>query len=230
MTSSSERVLRGESAVAVATLATPDLRSGSWTRLGDERVLGDAVTEHSLAGLAETTRAAAQAQGYAVGWAEGRRAAAELAAEADRAAAEAHAAAEERREAEHAAALAALTRAAAALQQTSARLAGELEDQAVRLARELTTELVGHEVRTCTDAGVDVVRRALVVLPTGVPVTLRVHPSVVSSPAVGDLADHGVSVVADPTLDRADAVVESTEAVVDLRIGAALERVREALA
>ena len=229
MTSSTEQqVLRGESAAGVVILATPDLRSGSWTRLGDERVLGDAVTEHSLAGLAESTRAAAQAQGYSVGWAEGRRAAAELAAEADRAAAEAHAATEARRDAEHAAALAALTRAAAALQQTAARLADELEDQAVRLACELTTELIGHEVRTCT--GVDVVRRALAVLPAGVPVTLRVHPSVVSTPAAGELAAQGVSVVADPALDRADAVVESTEAVVDLRVGAALERVREALA
>ena len=51
----------------------PDLRTGVWTRLGDDRVLGDAVTEAVLGALAERTRDAAQAQGYAVGWAEGQR-------------------------------------------------------------------------------------------------------------------------------------------------------------
>ena len=50
----------------------PDLRTGVWTRLGDSAVLGDPVTEAALDGLAERTHSAARAQGYAVGWAEGR--------------------------------------------------------------------------------------------------------------------------------------------------------------
>src|SRR3712207_5437512 len=58
-----------------AALPTPELRTGSWTRLGSSSVLGDAVTEHTLSGLAEQAQAAARAQGYATGWAQGRRAA-----------------------------------------------------------------------------------------------------------------------------------------------------------
>src|SRR4051794_29241221 len=60
-------------------LATPELRTGVWTRFGDSNVLGDAVTEETLSTLAESTRTAARSQGYAVGWAEGQRAAREQA-------------------------------------------------------------------------------------------------------------------------------------------------------
>ncbi|MBZ5735181.1 flagellar assembly protein FliH [Nocardioides sp. TRM66260-LWL] len=225
-----ERVVRGDGATGAAVLATPDLRRGAWTRLGDAGVLGDAVTEHSLAGLAESARVAAQAQGYATGWGEGRRAAAELAAEAERAAEEARAAAEARRAEEHALAMAALTRAAAELQRTAARLAAELEDEALRLARELTAQIVGHEVRSSADPEGDVVRRALAVLPAGLPVTVRLHPAVAASAAARMLDDHDVTVRADATLGPADAVVETPTSIVDLGIEAALARVREALA
>ncbi|HEY9562838.1 MAG TPA: hypothetical protein VIR30_03615, partial [Nocardioides sp.] len=72
MTSSSEaRVLRGP--VDVTVLPAPDLRAGEWTRFGSGNARGDAVTENTLAALADSTRDAARAQGYAVGWAEGRR-------------------------------------------------------------------------------------------------------------------------------------------------------------
>ncbi|GAA4111821.1 hypothetical protein GCM10022215_07810 [Nocardioides fonticola] len=238
MTSSSEalpaRVIRAEDAAApsLTALATPELRSGSWTRLGDSHVLGDAVTERALSGLAEQTRAAAQSQGYAIGWAEGRRAAAELAAEAELEAEDARRAAEERREAEHRAALAALVRAAQEFDRAATRFAGELEDQAMHLACELTVELVGHELRTTPleETAADVVRRALAVLPTGVPSTLRLHPSVTAAPAVAELAEVGVQVVADAALQPLDAIVETPTGLVDLRIGAALERLREVLA
>ena len=62
----------GSSASSATGLATPELRSGDWTRLGGATVLGDAVTERTLSSLAESTRAAARAQGYAEGWAQGR--------------------------------------------------------------------------------------------------------------------------------------------------------------
>lgn len=228
-TEPADAVVRGDDARDLATIATPELRGGSWTRLGDSHVLGDLVTEQVLAGLAESARTAARAQGYAVGWAEGRReAAAAAVVAADRFETD-RLQAESRRESEHRAALDGLVRAAAEFQRTAARLAADLEDQGLRLARELTTEIVGHELRSATDPAADVVRRAVAVLPTGAPVTLRVHPSVVDAEAVADLAGHDVRVVADHSLERHDAVVETEDRLVDLRVGAALERVREVL-
>ena len=74
MTSSSEElVVRADRAAQVTPLSTPDLSAGAWTRLGRPGVRGDAVTEETLSTLADRTRAAAHAQGYAVGWAQGMR-------------------------------------------------------------------------------------------------------------------------------------------------------------
>ena len=90
-TSSDPVVLRDLPTEDVGTAPTgSDLRSGSWTRLGDGGVVGDPVTEAVLGPLAERVRAAARAEGYAAGWAEGRRRAQEAAeqAAAERAAAE----------------------------------------------------------------------------------------------------------------------------------------------
>lgn len=224
------RVLRAEQAAQVDTLSTPELRSGTWTRFGGGRGLGDPVTEAVLSDLAETTRAAARAQGYSTGWAEGRREAAAEAA-AQRAELELlHREAEARREAEHQQAVAALVRAAGLLQQQVAAASAEVEDHALELARELTEALVAHELASAADPVADVVRRALAVLPQGLPVTVRLSPAVAGDPALQVLRDQGITVVADPSLERHDALVESTEEAVDLRVSAALARVREVLA
>ncbi|GAB3860831.1 hypothetical protein GCM10028801_24080 [Nocardioides maradonensis] len=208
-------------------LEMPELRHGEWTRRGGAAVLGDAATETLLAGLAEQTREAAQAQGYAVGWAEGRRAAAaEARAVQDRVDA-ARAAEDVVRRQEHAAALAALAEAAEQVRGLLGDLAGTIEAQATELAWALTEELVGHEVRSA-DA-VDTVRRVLAVLPDGPLATVSLHPSVVGDAVVRDLVGRGVRVVADAALGRADALVEADGAVTDLRIGDALARVREVL-
>lgn len=215
------------------SVVLPDLRSGTWTRLGGDGVLGDPVTEHVLGTLAEQTREAARAQGYAAGWAEGRRAAAEDAAAHRAELTTEAAAAETARAAEHAAALATLERAAARLQQQSLEVARLVEDASLTLARELTTALVGHELATAADPAADTVRRVLAVLPGGtLPVTLRVPPAVAALLTPHDapeLAEHAVQVVADPALGAGDAVVETDAQVVDLRVTAALERVREVL-
>lgn len=222
-------VLRGDLAAGLDSLHTPELRGGAWTRLGDGAVLGDAVTERALSGLAETTASAARAQGYSVGWAQGRReAAAAAATEAAEAAVRAEQA-EVRRESEHAAALDALARAAAAFQRATTAVSAEVEDQALRLARELAAVIVGHELRTATDPAADTVRRALAVLPTGVPARVRLHPSVADAAAAAALATSGVTVVPDAGLAVHDAVVETADTVVDLAVDAALTRVVEAL-
>lgn len=211
-----------------APVARPELRVGNWTRLGGSAVLGDQVTESMLDVLAERTRSAAQAQGYAVGWAEGRRAAAEQAAreEAERAAR--HAAAEARRVAEHREAVDALGRAAEQVRGLLDGLATAIEEQASDLAFALTAEVLGARAGSAT--GPEVVARVLQVLPA-VPVgRVRLHPSLAADDAVRALTGRGLEVVADAGLSRADALVESPDgSVTDLRVGEAMERVREVL-
>lgn len=224
-----QRVLRGEQAARVDTLSTPELRSGAWTRFGGERGLGDPVTEGVLGDLAESARAAARAQGYSTGWAEGRREAAAEAAAQRAELEQLHREAEARREAEHQQAVAALVRAAALLQQQVAAASAEVEEQALAMARELTEALVARELATAVEPVADVVRRALAVLPQGLPVTVRLSPTVAGDPALEVLREQGITVVTDPSLERHDALVESTAEAVDLRVSAALARVREVL-
>jgi flagellar assembly protein FliH len=222
----------GASAEAsVVPLATPELRTGVWTRFGGSSVLGDEVTEETLSSLAESTRIAARSQGYATGWAEGRRAA-RAAADAEAVAHEAaRREAEEIRAREHAAAVAALEAAADRLHDAVAGLCATLEDHATSLAWELTEELVGRELRTVT--GPDVVRRALELTPTEALVRVHLHPDQAQE-VTGDvrsaLAERGADLVADPTLAWGDALVETAEHVVDLRVRTALDRVRKVLA
>ncbi len=230
MNSSPEvRVVRGSSASSATGLATPELRSGNWTRLGGATVLGDAVTEQTLSTLAESTRAAASSQGYAVGWAQGRREADETARLAAEQTTQQVAAAEARREAEHRAAITALEQAAARLDQTLTELSARVDEQASELAFELTRELVGRELALATDPGADTVRRVLAALPGRSDARIRLHPQVAQAAAAADLADHGVVIVPDHTLAPTDAMVEADGHVLDLRVETAIDRLREVL-
>ncbi|KRF37461.1 hypothetical protein ASG94_09075 [Nocardioides sp. Soil805] len=173
--------------------------------------------------LVETTRSAARAQGYAVGWAEGRREAeAAVRAETDdlvRAAA----AAEDRRAGEHAAALAALGEAAASLREELARTCRRVDEQAGGLALELTRALVG----ATTPDPAHVLARVTGLLPEHAVCSVRLHPDVAAT--AGDLGALGISVVPDPALGPGDAVARADDHVVDLRVDEALARLREAL-
>lgn len=207
----------------------PDLRRGDWTRFGDERVLGDGATEAVLGRLAERTRTAAQAQGYAVGWSEGQRAALRRGAEE---AADAAAEAERReqsRNREHAAAVAGLRAAAATVAASAEEVAAQIAEQAADLAFEVIGTLLGHELAAASDPGPGVVARVLAVLPKDPMTTVRLHPATAGSAAAVQLDAHGVDVVADPSLDLHDAVVETETTAIDLRISQALDRLREAL-
>lgn len=229
MTSSSESVLviRGEHAGLATPLPTPDLRSGAWTRLGAIGVRGDSVTEDTLDTLAERTRAAAHAQGYAVGWTKGVREAEAAAERAYLAEQTLQAEAEASRAAAHAAAVAALRAAASTLQHLTASVCERLEDQSTELAWAVTTAVLGHGA--AHDTAPDVVRRVLSVLPEGPMANVRLHPSVARSTAIAELPSC-VTVIADHDMGPADAVVELADHVVDLRIDQALARVREVLA
>jgi len=208
-------------------LLTPDLRGGDWTRRGGDHVRGDASTELLLGELAERTRAAARSQGFSVGWAEGCRAATTAAAEVERRAATARADADTVRREEHRTALTALRLAAVRLDAATAAACAAVEAQASELALALTEELVGHALLTDGDA--DVVRRAVQMLPQGERARVRLHPSVASSLPAGELTDLGVTVVADSSIARDDALVELDDRLVSVDVGAALQRLREVL-
>lgn len=227
MSSSSERLPVSAGSTRITTLPRPDLREGTWTRLGPDALLGDEQAEDTLARVAEQARAAARAQGYSVGWAQGRKEAAEEARASAEAEERRRAEAEERRDAEHREAVRALTAAAARLQELTTDAVAAVEEQANTLAWELVHQLMAREVRVATGAAV--VRRVLALAPEGPVAAVRLHPDAAADPALKELEDRGARIVADPGLDRADALVEVEDHVLDLRIGTAMERVRKVL-
>lgn len=232
MTSSSTdpAVVRGLDRDAVRPHAIDtDLRSGSWTRLGGAGVLGDTATESALQALAETARTAARAQGYASGWAEGRRAA-ERAALAEAEQYVVQRAAERAAEAaEHEQAVAALRLAAQRLDAATAKVCSAVETHAVEISLQLAEAVLGRELALAEQPAADAMRRALELMPSGTAVTVRLHPADRDGLDLAAFADHCVTVVADPTLRRGDALVETDVTVVDATVDAALARVREVL-
>ncbi|HYF71424.1 MAG TPA: FliH/SctL family protein [Nocardioides sp.] len=207
----------------------PDLRTGVWTRLGDSAVLGDPVTEAALDGLAERTHSAARAQGYAVGWAEGRQEALVRMSAVEAAAEQHHRDEEERRDQEHRAAIAALADAADQLRRAAHDATTRIAEQATELAFELTQTLVGHELTTAADPGAAVIARVLAALPDDPSTVVRVGCTTADTHAAVLLQEHGVRLVVDPALGPGDAVVETDTAAIDLCVTSALARLREVL-
>lgn len=202
-------------------------RTVSWAELRDGSAAGSAA-ERILSDAADQARATARAVGYASGWAEGRRAAQERAAREAAEAAE-HRVAEDRRlQAEHAAAVGALVRAAQQLHDAARNACEQVEQQATALALQLAEEILGRELDVAIDPGADAVRRALALLPADPFVTVRLHPDDLAGSA-RDVCPAGTRLVADATLDRGDALVETDSVVIDARISTAVDRVREVL-
>ena len=212
-------------------LPMPELRSGTWTRLGDRSLLGDPVTETFLAQVAERARSAAEAQGYTVGWAKGKAdAEAEIMRSASLRIQDMEAAFDEEEEyriEEHKQAIEALAAAAEQVRAQVATLAERIESQATELAWSLVETIFGRELMVA--GGADVVRRALQVMPSTPLVAVRLHPDVISDADLSELYDRGVEVIPDNTLKPGEAMVTSDGAVIDLRLHTALERVREVL-
>ena len=220
-------VLRGE--VPALPPATPELGSGAWTRFGPPSVLGDDVTEAALSAMVEDARAAAQSRGYAVGWAQGRREAADETALTARSHEQRLAEDRRRWAAQQQAALDALQRAAEGLARATEEAQATVRAQAIDLARELTETMVGHELRSAPDNAADVVARVLAAGPNDRPFVVRLHPDVADSATVSQLSQAGVRVVSEPGMALSDAIVEVDGQVLDLRLRSALDRVREVL-
>lgn len=171
----------------------------------------------------ETTREAARAQGYAVGWAQGRREAEASARSAADDLAAAHEEREARRAAEHTAAVAALHEAARVAHDLLAAACRRVDDQAGALALELTRTLVG----AAHPDPAHVLDRVVGMVPEHAVVSVRLHPDVAA--LAGDLRELSIAVVEDPALGRADAVVHADDHVVDLRVDEALARLSRVL-
>lgn len=196
-------------------------------------VLGSATTRDLAA--------AADVRGHAAGYAAGLRAAQ---AETD--------ALRARLEAEHAARLAALhaeavrrvqvlDAATAALLSQVVPVLRDAEESLVQASLDLAEAVVGYSVRTARSAadGVDdgreappapgaeaTVRRALAAVDATVALAVRVSPADAACVADAGLT---VPVVGDPSLRDGDAVVDLPDGMLDARLGAALDRARDAL-
>ncbi len=206
-----------------------DLRTGTWTRLGGTGVLGDAVTESILTTLADRARSAAQAQGYAAGWAEGRRRATDAARDAET---ELAARAAEQR----AAAVAEQQHLVAALDAAADRSAAAytsrydaLAEQALDLALRIAEEVLQRELTVAAQPGLDALRRALALVEPRTAVTVRLHPDDRAALDPAALEGCSATLVDDPALSRGDAVAETDHGLVDATVAGALARVREVL-
>ncbi|GAB3861282.1 FliH/SctL family protein [Dactylosporangium cerinum] len=181
--------------------------------------------------LVAQVRAEAEAAGYAAGWAQGRREArAGAEAEAARVAAEAAEIAElHRQRVEHA--LQAIGAAAGALERRAVPAAQDVEDQIVATAFALAEAVLGRELRTATEPGREALARALALVPSASPVTVRLNPADRLTIGQTELVMDGrtVSLVDDPGLGPGDALALCDATTVDARLGPALDRVREVL-
>jgi flagellar assembly protein FliH len=180
-------------------------------------------------GLIAEARAAAQAQGYAAGWAEGKRQARNTA----HAVAARTQAAAAGRTAQVEQALTAVATAARRLEQRAAQPTAEVEELILRAALALTETLVGHELAASRTPGEDAIRRALALAPLGRPVLVRLNPAehmlVAASGAHREIDGRTVTLLADPALRPGDAVAICDSTTIDARVHAALDRVRAAL-
>lgn len=218
MTSSCERrVIAAPDALGAAMARTPDLRDGR----GEDR-----VARGAFAVAAEAARLTGRAQGWSVGWSEGMAAAREN-AERELSAGQERARAEDARRAAHVeAATAGLRRAASELEAHLERVEARLADQAVELALAVTAAVLGDAA--AGQSAAEVVRRALAQVEAGETAVVRLSPACAAEVDTASLPA-SVSVRPDASLSTGEALVDLVDGVVDLRLGAALERVRQVL-
>lgn len=173
----------------------------------------------------------ARVQGHAAGYAAGRREASGLLEAERRALREEHdrrvaAALEEARSA-----AAALTAARAEVARGVAAAADAADRGILAAAVEIAAVILGRELQDAESSATAAVRRALAGA-AGAPVhVLRLHPAdleVVSAAGLVDTAP-AVRYLADPAVQRGDAVAELAAGTVDARVSTALDRVRLAL-
>ncbi|MCU1374701.1 MAG: Flagellar assembly protein FliH [Actinomycetia bacterium] len=123
--------------------------------------------------------------------------------------------------------LTALEQAAAALRQAQAATMTGIEDEIAGAAFAVAEAVVAKELELSSDPGRDAIARALALAPEGDAV-VRLNPADMAT--LGQLAaGREITVLADPTVEAAGAIVEIGACRIDAQISAAIERVRKVL-
>jgi len=216
----SATVLRGEGAASVPSAPIGgDLRGA--------RRASSLDTPAARAALAEAVEAA-RSEGYAVGYAQGRRRAA---AEAETLARAEQAARQEQAEALDRA-LRGLTAAATAFATRTAPAWEEISSTVAGSAYALVETVLGRELDLARNPGLDAVVRVLAATPGDDPVTARLNPADHAGLSALPVPDLGrtVRMVADPAVEPGGCLAECGATRVDARLSTALTRVREVLA
>ncbi len=105
-----------------------------------------------------------------------------------------------------------------------------LAAQTVDLALEIAEAVLGREVSASEDPGAEAIARCLEMAPATGDLFARLHPADAAELGrVEGLADRGLMITADPSLQRGDAVVTINDATIDARLSESLRRVAEAL-
>ena len=103
-----------------------------------------------------------------------------------------------------------------------------IEEQVVAIAAEIAEIIVGRELVTSAEPGVDALRRALQFAPTGAAATVRMHPDDITTlDGSQDSFGRELAISADPSLQRGDCVVDIASLRIDARLDAAFDRIRE---
>lgn len=118
----------------------------------------------------------------------------------------------------------------AGLEERNEEVCHSLSDQVADLALEIAEAVLAREVQTSIDPGADAITRCLELAPATGDVVARLHPADLAQLGqVTAIADRKLTVTADPTLQRGDAVVSVDDATIDARLSESLRRVAEAL-
>ncbi|WP_433298493.1 FliH/SctL family protein [Actinoplanes sp. CA-030573] len=177
----------------------------------------------------------ARAAGYAAGWAQGRREAAQAAESAVERARAAEAAHDQRRAAALAQAVNALGRAVTELENQLMPTFTELQEVLLAHAFELAEAIVGRSLDDPQRRTADALRRAMAAAPETGSLVVHLCPedyqTLVGPDGPSDFDHEGrhVSLRPDASLRPGDAIAETGMATIDATIAAAVARAREAL-
>lgn len=179
-------------------------------------------------------RAAEQAQvrGHAAGYAKGLRAATAIAEERLHVLETGHKQRAAQREARLDQAHDALVVAIAAVQRTALPVIAESDNALLSAAVELAEAVIGRELADTQDGAAAALRRVLAELSGETEhagITVRMHPADADLLSSDSRLSPKITIVADVSLQAGDAVAEFADGVIDARIGAALQRAKQAL-
>lgn len=132
----------------------------------------------------------------------------------------------------------ALAALAATITRSETELKAVADQHAEALANwalELASMILQREIATCNDPGAEALARCLAVAPTAGDMVAHLNPGDVEtlSPDHHDrlkVGDRQLKIVADPEVQRGDAIIKFDQATVDGRIAHALDRVAQVLA